>query len=138
MWPFDLGERVVVMDALLVFCADPEPGDPRVLAQYERCVPHNVLNESRGIVCLHRHEPLILSFEQGEHGGRCRPLRHLDKFLDPDELRLISLAACPPHLDRNVASLIVRSVVTDRLAAWAEACHGDTHAEDEIVPGLVR
>ena len=59
--PLHLGERRVIVYALVVLDVDLEPRDPRIPLQCHGAIANNVFDERRLVVCLHGHVPFVLA-----------------------------------------------------------------------------
>src|SRR5262245_229054 len=105
----------MVVDAFVVASMDAEPCDTGILPQSHSNVSDHVFNEHRIVVGLHSDVTLVWPLEQRIDRARRRSFCHIDDLLDPYPCRWIGRITDGAHFDRQVTTLIVRSVVTDLL-----------------------
>ena len=55
------------MDALVIDGVHLEPGDAMILLKPNRNIAHDVFDEDRIVVRLHRDVPFVRAFQQGIH-----------------------------------------------------------------------
>ena len=133
----DGGEGVVVVDALVVLGFHFVPGHVGMGVELERDVAHEVFDEDRVFVGLHGNEPFVRPLKQGVNGSGAGFLSDGDEVFYQDEFpaTFFRLGA---DFKGHVATLVMRSVVADFLATWAEGGDGDGDAEDEVIDLAIR
>ena len=110
----------MVVDALVVDCFYAEPGHPSVTTQRARRGTCHVFDEHRVVVRSHGHVTFVGPFKQREHRAGGRGLRDFDEFLEPHRGGYATLVS-GLDLQCDVPSLVMGSVVADRLAARTDA-----------------
>src|ERR1043166_1567650 len=110
----------MVVDAFHVLGLDLVPGDVRVLVEPKRDVAYEVFDEDWIIVGALGYRLFVRTFEQRENlaaGGR---LDYRHEVFNPERRDAA-------RGERDVATLIVRSVIADGIRARAE--RGDRHRD---------
>ena len=67
--PLDLGEGIVVVDALMVVDPNSEPCHPRIVPESRGHPADNVFHEGRIVVGMHCHVSFVLALQKGIHRG---------------------------------------------------------------------
>src|SRR5439155_5180730 len=125
--------RTVVVDAFLVDGFNAIPRNARIGAKTNSDVAYDVLHKPRVVICLHRDVPLVDTLQERIDRCRCRSFRHFHEFLDPHNGRCPFCIRDAANLDAYVTPLVVRTVVTDCLAAWTQAGDRYLYSEQEVM-----
>lgn len=113
------------MDTLEILRFDTVPVDVRVGIASDRDGTNQILHEDGVVVGAFRHVLFVRALEEGEDFRTGARFDERDEILDPDSF-------AESDLEPDLATLVVGSAFTDRLAAGAEGGDGDGDGNLEV------
>jgi hypothetical protein len=123
----------VIVNAFLINSLDIVPRNARIGAKGDSDIANDILHKPGIVVRLHRHVALIDPLQEWINWCRRRSFRDFHEFFDPNNGGYSFRIRGTANLDAYVTSLVVRTVVTDRLAARAEARDWYANPEQEVM-----